>query len=83
MKDAEGMEITLLAFGPLAEVLGWKRHKMTLQFSSKVEDVLEILAVHEWSERGLLLAINGQQCEKNAELNHGDELALLPPVSGG
>lgn len=83
MNDAETMEITLLTFGPLAEALGWKRHRMELQSPAKIEDVLRILAVLEWGERGLVLAVNGIQSEKNTELNHGDELALLPPVSGG
>lgn len=83
MNDVEAIEITLLAFGPLAESLGWKRHSIALQPFSKIEDVLQILALQEWSERGLVFAINGLQCEKYIELNHGDELALLPPVSGG
>jgi len=83
MNDAEAMEITLLAFGPLAEALGWKRHRMTLQYPAKIEDVVRTLAILEWSERGLVFAVNGLQCEKHTELNHGDELALLPPVSGG
>jgi molybdopterin synthase sulfur carrier subunit len=83
MNDAEGMNITLLAFGPLAESLGWKRHQLTLQSPSKIEDVLGILSIVEWSERGLVFAINGLQQEISAELNDGDELAFLPPVSGG
>jgi len=83
MNDAEGFEISLLAFGPLAEALGWKRHKLTLQSPSKIEDVLRILSIHEWSERGLVFAINGLHREISTELTDGDELAFLPPVSGG
>jgi len=83
MKDAGGIEISLLAFGPLAETLGWKRHNLALQSSSKIEDVIHMLSISEWSERGLVVAINGLQCEISAELKDGDELAFLPPVSGG
>lgn len=83
MNDAQSMRITLLAFGPLAEELGWKRHQIMLQSLSKIEDVLGILSILEWSERGLVFAINGLQQEMSAELNDGDELAFLPPVSGG
>ena len=79
----QSMSITLLAFGPLAEELGWKRHQLMLQSLSKIEDVLDILSIREWSERGLVFAINGLQQEMSAELNDGDELAFLPPVSGG
>tara|TARA_B110000046_G_C12926317_1_gene369414 strand:+ start:666 stop:917 length:252 start_codon:yes stop_codon:yes gene_type:complete len=83
MNDAQSMSITLLAFGPLAEELGWKRHQLMLQSLSKIEDVLGILSILEWSERGLVFAINGLQQEMSAELNDGDQLAFLPPVSGG
>ena len=83
MNDAQGMQITLLAFGPLAESFGWKRHQLTLKISSKIEDVIDILSILEWSERGLVFAINGRQQEISAELKNGDELAFLPPVSGG
>ena len=83
MNDAQSIRITLLAFGPLAEELGWKRHQLMLQSLSKIEDVLGILSILEWSERGLVFAINGLQQEMSAELNDGDELAFLPPVSGG
>ena len=83
MNDVQSMRITLLAFGPLAEELGWKRHQLMLQSLSKIEDVLGILSILEWSERGLVFAINGLQQEMSAELNDGDELAFLPPVSGG
>tara|TARA_B110000967_G_scaffold190724_1_gene215688 strand:+ start:399 stop:650 length:252 start_codon:yes stop_codon:yes gene_type:complete len=83
MKDAGGIEISLLAFGPLAETLGWKRHNLALHSSSKIEDVIHILSISEWSERGLVVAINGLQCEISTELKDGDELAFLPPVSGG
>ena len=83
MNDAQSIRITLLAFGPLAEVLGWKRHQLTLKLFTKIEDVLGILSILEWSDRGLVFAINGLQQEMSAELNDGDQLAFLPPVSGG
>jgi molybdopterin converting factor small subunit len=83
MNDAGGMKISLLAFGPLAEILGWKRHQLTVQSPSKIEDVLKVLSIREWSERGLVVAINGLQSDLSTELTDGDELAFLPPVSGG
>ena len=83
MNDAGGIEITLLAFGPLAETLNWKRHELTVPHSTKVDAVLQILETDEWKSHGLLVAINGLQCSFEAELARGDQLALLPPVSGG
>tara|TARA_B100001142_G_scaffold126420_1_gene128331 strand:- start:401 stop:652 length:252 start_codon:yes stop_codon:yes gene_type:complete len=83
MNDAGGMKITLLAFGPLAETLNWKRHELTVPHSTKIDAVLRILEIDEWKSQGLLVAINGLRCGFEAELGQGDELALLPPVSGG
>ena len=83
MNDAGGMNITLLAFGPLAETLNWKRHELSLPYSTKIDPVLQILAIDDWKNRGLFVAINGLQCEFDTELVDGDELAFLPPVSGG
>ena len=77
------MEITVLAFGPLAEDLGWKRHQFTLQDQHLVGQILQTLGLDEWKEKGLITAVNGIHCDVNAELKDGDELALLPPVSGG
>ncbi len=77
------MEITVLAFGPLAEDLGWKRHQFTLQDQHLVGQILQTLGLDEWKEKGLITAVNGRHCDVNAELKDGDELALLPPVSGG
>ncbi len=39
----QGDEITLLAFGPLAETLNWKRYELTVPHSTKVDAVLRIL----------------------------------------
>ena len=83
MNDAGGMKITLLAFGPLAETLNWKRHELTVPHSTKIDAVLRILEIDEWKSQGLLVAINGLRCGFEAVLCQGDELALLPPVSGG
>ena len=77
------MEITVLAFGPLAEDLGWKRHQLTLLDQHIVGHILQTLGLKEWKEKGLITAVNGTHCDFNAELKDGDELALLPPVSGG
>ena len=77
------MEITVLAFGPLAEDLGWKRHQITLSDQHIVGQILQSLGLEGGREKGLITAVNGTHCDFNAELKDGDELALLPPVSGG
>lgn len=77
------MNLNVLAFGPLAETLGWKRKEIHAIRGATVQDVLALLDYPEHRSVGLMVAVNGQQCETSRQLNDGDELALLPPVSGG
>ena len=41
------------------------------------------LGLDDWLAMGMALAIGGQRVERDAVLEDGVELALLPPVSGG
>ena len=41
------------------------------------------LGIENWLENGLNVAINGEMADLEAPVSPGDELALLPPVSGG
>jgi molybdopterin converting factor small subunit len=83
MNDKAVIGITLLAFGPLAEELGWKRHHLTLENQDNIGQILQRLGLEQWKDKGLITALNSIHCDLDAELKDGDELALLPPVSGG
>ena len=83
MNDGGVMEVTLLAFGPLAEIVNWKRQQITVENNQTVTQILHILKIEDWIEKGLIVARNGIHCELDTHLENGDELALLPPVSGG
>jgi molybdopterin converting factor small subunit len=41
------------------------------------------LGIEDWLQNGLKVAINGEMSDFEATISPGDELALLPPVSGG
>jgi len=41
------------------------------------------LGIENWLQNGLKVAINGEMADFEATVSPGDELALLPPVSGG
>lgn len=77
------MNIIVLAFGPLAETLGWRRKEIQTKQGATVQDILVLLEYIGDRSMSLLVAVNGQQCETSHQLLDGDELALLPPVSGG
>jgi len=81
--DSVTMQAIVLAFGPLAEQLGGREHRVQILPNSSVRFVLEELGVESWLNQGLMLNVNGQQVGEDEPVNDGDEIALLPPVSGG
>jgi len=77
------VSISILAFGQLSERLGGREHTHQLPAGSTVRMLLEHLDLDEWITFGLTVAINGERCGVDQKLNANDEVALLPPVSGG
>ena len=51
--------------------------------NSSLRFVLEELGLDDWLGKGLMLNINGVRVGEDEPVNDGDEIALLPPVSGG
>ena len=81
---AENTELTIavLCFGPLAEILG-RNQSITLETSVTCRTAIVQLGIEEWLAKGLKVAVNGDMSTIDTVLHDGDELALLPPVSGG
>ena len=73
----------MIAFGPLAEKIGGREHNIEVPPSSSVRFLLEEIGIDMWLSQGLMVSINGQQVGEDEPLDEGDEVALLPPVSGG
>jgi molybdopterin converting factor small subunit len=48
-----------------------------------IEEVVVDLGAESWIEKGLVVALNGERCPLDIHPSNGDEIALLPPVSGG
>ncbi|NOT35679.1 MAG: MoaD/ThiS family protein [Candidatus Eisenbacteria bacterium] len=81
------MTIRILAFAQAREALGASSLELELPPGSRVSDALRTLvssaptlapiAAH------LALAVGEELSDGSRELRDGDELALLPPVSGG
>jgi molybdopterin synthase catalytic subunit len=66
-------------FAGLRERAGWSRQEID---ASTVADVWPALGLGA-EPAGLLYAINKQYAERGDALANGDEVALIPPVSGG
>jgi len=83
MNDESSIDVHVLTFGPLAETLGWKTQTTSINQPATVGKLIQQLSLTKWEEKQLLFAVNGVQCTTRTSLKNGDEVALLPPVSGG
>ena len=74
------MGVHVRLFAGLRERAGWSKRE--LEGVERVRDVWPALSLGEEPE-GLLYAVNREYADRDLELNDGDEVALIPPVSGG
>jgi MoaE-MoaD fusion protein len=81
------MQVHLLFFGMLKDLPGATDGALDLPESATVSDLLEQCQRKIPQLRNLLpslaVALNQQYADPQAKLHAGDEVALLPPVSGG
>ena len=76
------MLVTIKLFAGLRERAGWSERELELPDGARIADVWRELELGA-QPRGLLYALNKGYADKSTELGEGDELALIPPVSGG
>ena len=73
------MTVHVRLFAGLRERAGWSAREVDAR---TVADVWPALGLGE-EPKGLLYAVNREYAERTQELRDGDEVALIPPVSGG
>ena len=71
--------IRVRLFAGLRERAGWSERELE---AATVADVWPALGLGD-EPAGLLYAVNREYAERERELADGDEVALIPPVSGG
>ncbi|MGZ8686796.1 MAG: molybdenum cofactor biosynthesis protein [Gaiellaceae bacterium] len=76
------MRIAVKLFAVLRERAGAREVELELPDGACVTDVWPALELGD-EPAGLLLAVNRAYVARDAPLNDGDEVALIPPVSGG
>jgi molybdopterin synthase catalytic subunit/molybdopterin converting factor small subunit len=72
--------VTVKLFAGLRDRAGWSQRE--LEDVRRVADVWSALGLGD-EPPGLLYAVNKQYAERDRKLADGDEVALIPPVSGG
>ena len=80
-------QVTVRFFARYAELTGCQAAEIAVSESATVNDVLErvrdtVAGARELPPRPLT-ALNLRQVKLDARVSDGDELALLPPLSGG
>src|SRR5256885_16230101 len=72
--------VTVKLFAGLRDRAGWSQRE--LEDVRRVADIWAALGLGD-EPPGLLYAVNKQYAERERDLEDGDEVALIPPVSGG
>jgi len=81
------MNITLKLFSLAKDLAGFEERQVQLNDGERVEAVLHHLVgvnpkFEQWKS-SVRLAVNFEYVQNNHELRDGDEVAVIPPVSGG
>ena len=76
------MEVSVRLFAGLRELAGSDSLQLELADGASVADALAALS-GQVDASGCLLAVNREYADDDVVLAAGDELALIPPVSGG
>jgi len=81
------MHVRVRLFAYCAEAVGRREIVIKLNKGMTLDDLKEHIAslypALKPFYKGLAFAVNGDMANKNAILKDGDEVSLLPPVSGG
>jgi len=73
------MRVTVRLFAGLRERAGWGERALQ---AASVDEVWPQLGLGE-EPAGLLYAVNQEYADRSTVLSEGDEVAIIPPVSGG
>jgi len=87
--DRDGMRVRVrvLLFADLAEAAGTRSVELVLPAGESAGGALAALAAGHPAvaerQASIALAVGDRYVDRDAVLHDGDELALIPPVSGG
>jgi molybdopterin converting factor subunit 1 len=85
--DSPHLTVTVRLFSVAKDLGGFEDEVFRLQPGSKADDVMEELSrrnpqFNKWRD-SIRLAVNHEYVANDHALRDGDEVAVIPPVSGG
>jgi len=79
--------VEVLLFGAAADRAGTRRVQLEIEESATLQEVWPLLAERHPGlspmRDTLAFAVNGEYAKMDGHVRPGDEVAVLPPVSGG
>lgn len=79
------MKVKILAFGIAKEIFG--TNHLTIEFDGHTSQHLRTGLSKQYPRleqlSNYMLAVNSEYVEMEMEINNEDEIAIIPPVSGG
>lgn len=77
------LTVRVLLFAALRQRAGLEELPLTLPAPATVADAAAALEARGIAVRGAMAAVNDDYAAADTPLGHGDEVAFLPPISGG
>jgi molybdopterin converting factor subunit 1 len=81
------ISITILYFARVKDITGVKKETMELPLNTSIKKLLAKISLSYPDIKSILnvvkISVNYKMIDMNTILKDGDEVALLPPVSGG
>ncbi|MEQ8926642.1 MAG: molybdopterin converting factor subunit 1 [Fulvivirga sp.] len=79
------MKLNVLLFGVTKEIIGESPQQIEIQGETVRDLRTHLLSNYEKLKglNSLMIAVNNEYAEDNLKINESDEIALIPPVSGG
>ncbi|HNP19885.1 MAG TPA: molybdopterin converting factor subunit 1 [Fulvivirga sp.] len=79
------MELKILLFGITKDIIGSSPH--TLNMDGNTVANLRRMLIEKYPKlaglKSILIAVNNEYADEELVIKEGDEVALIPPVSGG
>jgi len=79
----KNISFQILSFGPLVETFGQRQTAHHINEGTTIREFILSVGLEKWIGFGLSVAKNGERCSIDDIIGEGDEIALLPPMSGG
>ena len=79
------MKVKVCFFATCREIVGKSEMELELQEGEPISSLIETLQsdYHYFLTMPIKVAVNAEYAEDDYRLQDGDEVALIPPISGG